>query len=166
LITGLNHIAMRTGNTPVMRNFYKHVLGLDIDRRRPDHFAGFHLRPQVPYGNAIVHVMTGRDAEVDDGSVPTESGAIHHLAFYAEGFEQTRAALKQYGLPWREYRIPEVGMWQIFVFDPHGVLIELTFEGMLEGIPEPPIPPGMGLDPRDRSWFDPTLYRVFAQSPD
>lgn len=163
MITRLNHIAMRTGNTVVMRNFYKHVLGMDVDRRRPDHFSGFHLRSQVPSGEAIVHVMTGKDAEINDGSIPVESGAIHHLAFYCQGYEETRAALKRYGLPWREYRIPEAGMWQIFVFDPHGVLIELSFEAAVEGIPEPPVPPGMGLDPRDRSWFDKSRYRVFAE---
>ena len=30
LITRLNHIAMRTANTTVMRNFYSKVLGLDV----------------------------------------------------------------------------------------------------------------------------------------
>ena len=164
LITRLNHIAMRTANTTVMRNFYSKVLGLDIDRRRPDHFSGFHLRSMVPSGEPIVHVMTGRDAEINDGSVPTESGAIHHLAFYCQGFEDTRAALVRYGIPWREYRIPEAGLWQIFVFDPHGVLIELSFESAVEGIAEPAIPAGMGLDPRDRSWFEVSRYKVFEEA--
>ena len=49
------------------------------------------------------------------------------------------------------------------MFDPNGVLIELTFEATVEGIAEPPSPRGKELDPRDRSWFDPTLYRVFDE---
>lgn len=165
MITRLNHVAIRTADAAVMRNFYTEVLGLIVDRRRPDHFNGFHLRSAVPSGEPIVHVMTGRDAEVAaDGSIPIESGAVHHLAFYCQGFAEMRTRLARFGLPWREYRIPEAGLWQIFVFDPHGVLIELSFEAAVEGIPDPGIPAGMELDPRDRSWFDAVKYRVFGEA--
>ena len=166
MITRINHITIRTGNATVMQNFYSEILGLEKDRRRPDHFAGFHLRSMVPSGEPIVHVMTGEDAQVNDGSIPTEKGgAVHHLAFYCEGYEKVKNQLVKYGIDWREYRIPEFGIWQIFVFDPHGILIELTFEAAVEGIPEPRIPNGMNLDPRDRSWFRPESYQVFEKLP-
>lgn len=166
MITRLNHVAIRTANTIVMRNFYTRILGMIIDLRRPDHYDGFHLRTNVPAGEPIVHVMSGRDAEVaPTNHVPVESGAIHHMALHCQGFLRMREVLTEHGLPWREYRIPEGGLWQIFVFDPHGILLELTFESTVEGIADPGIPPGPRFDPRDRSWYDPALYRQFDEQP-
>ena len=34
----------------------------------------------------------------------------------------------KFGLPWREFIIPNTTLWQLFVYDPSGVQIELTFD--------------------------------------
>ena len=163
MIIRLNHVTIRTAYPERMKKFYSEILSMEKDRRRPDHFAGFHLRSMTSSGEPLIHVMTGEDAQINDGTIPIErGGAVHHSAFYCQGFEKIRAQLSKFKIDWREYRIPEFGLWQIFVFDPHGILLELTFESAVEGIVEPPIPKDKLLDPKDRSWFNQESYAIFG----
>jgi hypothetical protein len=37
--------------------------------------------------------------------------------------------------------VPGTSLWQIFVYDPSGVMMELTFDGKVENRPTPEIPP-------------------------
>lgn len=162
MITRLYHCAIRTAVPDRMRNFYCQVLGMRVDPRRPDvPVSGFWLRSSSPGGEALIHVFADKDAELADGSVPTESGAVHHVSYLCEGFEDIRARCERHGLAYRASILPTVGLWQLFVFDPHGILVELTFEAAIEKSPTPRIPAGLEFDARDRSWFDPQAYRVF-----
>ena len=38
-----------------------------------------------------------------------------------------RSNPEDHDIPWRQFAIPEVGLWQLFAKDPNGVLIELNF---------------------------------------
>ena len=50
--------------------------------------------------------------------------------------------MKKLGYDWRAAIVPGTSLWQIFVHDPSGVMMELTFDGKAENRPAPEIPAG------------------------
>jgi len=57
------------------------------------------------------------------------SGAIDHIAFQCEGYEDMRGRLHDRGIAFVENAFPEAGLRQIFVRDPNGITLELNFTG-------------------------------------
>lgn len=161
MICGLFHNAIRAHDLDITRNFYTKFLGMLVDERRPQmDVPGFWLRSQTPGGHDLIHVFGGRFAEVD-GKVPYGGAAVHHLSYFCRGYEETRRRLEEYDLSWRGQVAPVLGLWQLFVHDPNGILLELTFDAAVEGIPEPAIPDDLRYN-GVLDWFDPAEYRVFA----
>jgi catechol 2,3-dioxygenase-like lactoylglutathione lyase family enzyme len=165
MIHRMFHTAIRTADPIRMRNFYTGLLDMVVDRRRPDSdvdVAGFWLRPGLPGAEAILHVFAGDDAKLPDGTIPSGGAAVHHLSFLAKGFRETLARVEEAGLNWRGNLLPSIGLWQLFVHDPNGILIELTFEAAVEGGPPPALSAGQRFDARRLDWFDPGQYGRFA----
>lgn len=161
MICGLFHNAIRAHNLDETRNFYTRFLGLMVDERRPRmDVPGFWLRSKTPGGLDLIHVFGGSFAEVD-GKVPFGGAAVHHLSYFCRGYEETRRRVTEYGLSWRGQVAPVLGLWQIFLHDPNGILLELTFDAAVEGTPEPSIPDGLRYN-GVLDWFDAAQYRVFA----
>jgi hypothetical protein len=76
------------------------------------------------------------------------------------GFDLLRQRFRQLGLDWREQCNPN-RPYQLFVFDPSGVLLELTADPATE--PEPPqATPGKQYRAGHRDWFVPQAYRQFG----
>ncbi|WP_395397298.1 VOC family protein [Novosphingobium sp. BL-8A] len=55
------------------------------------------------------------------------TGALHHIALRCEGFEEIRDRIEDRGLRYESNVIHAIGLRQIFVHDPDGVLLELNF---------------------------------------
>ena len=53
---------------------------------------------------------------------------VHHVAFASRGFNGMKQRLSPKGLPFDVREVPGVEVWQIFVTDPNGVMIELNYE--------------------------------------
>ncbi|WP_232512650.1 VOC family protein [Novosphingobium sp. PP1Y] len=58
---------------------------------------------------------------------PGPTGALHHIALRCEGFDEIRDRLEDRGLRYESNVIRSIGLRQIFVHDPDGVLLELNF---------------------------------------
>ncbi|HVL56319.1 MAG TPA: VOC family protein [Burkholderiaceae bacterium] len=160
MMTGLFHNAIRTQDLAATRNFYTRFLGMLVDERRPQmDVPGFWLRSAIPGSEALIHVFGGRDAEIG-GRVPTGGGAVHHLSLYCRDYRSVRRKLDEYGLTWRGQDAPVRGLLQIFVHDPNGILLELTFDVAAEGGDIPPVPAQCRYD-GTFDWFDPRQYRAF-----
>jgi catechol 2,3-dioxygenase-like lactoylglutathione lyase family enzyme len=165
MINRMFHTAIRTADPIRMRNFYTRLLDMVVDRRRPDSdvdVAGFWLRPGLPGGEAIIHVFAGEDAKTPDGRIPTGGAAVHHLSFLASGFHGTLRRIQEAGLNWRGNLLPSIGLWQIFVHDPNGILLELTFEAAVEDGPPPELTAAQRFDAQRLDWFDAGQYGQFA----
>ena len=54
-------------------------------------------------------------------------GVIDHMAFTATGLQSVINTLKQHGITYRLNRMQELGIWQLFCFDPDGAKVELDF---------------------------------------
>ncbi|HQR89907.1 MAG: dioxygenase [Caulobacter sp. 32-67-35] len=55
-------------------------------------------------------------------------GALDHMAFFAEGFAAVAERITAASLTYRVIRTPRpFSQWQMFLFDPNGVEVELDF---------------------------------------
>ncbi|HEY6869122.1 MAG TPA: bleomycin resistance protein [Novosphingobium sp.] len=61
------------------------------------------------------------------------SGVIDHVAFACTGLAAKRSSLADRGVPFRVVEFPRLGLTQILVCDPNGVVLELNFR---EAAPE------------------------------
>jgi catechol 2,3-dioxygenase-like lactoylglutathione lyase family enzyme len=134
----LNHYSIRTADLDACKRFYVDALGLQVGPRPDFPFPGLWLYAgdTTQFSNAVVHII-GIDRNAPGGLQQylgdrTEeslkgSGAVDHVAFFATGLAATLARLQTKGVPCRERTVPTLGLHQLFVDDPNGVVVELNF---------------------------------------
>lgn len=160
-IHGLFHLAIKTSDLNATKVFWCDVIGLR-ELERPDFgYPGAWLACPQPGGLGIIHVYAGGPALGPDGTAPSGSGAIDHISLSCSGFQEYITRFKQAGLDWREFLVPGTTLWQLFVYDPSGVQLELTFEGSVEGNIKPDMSPGRGYV-AGSSFFDRNRYPRFG----
>ncbi len=153
-VSRLAHVTICTADVATTAAFYEQVLGLKPVARPPFPFPGAWLGFD---GDALVHLIGGERAVGPGGRVASGSGAIDHVSFWAHGYAAQCARLDAFGLPWHESCPPETTLAQIFVFDPNGVMIELTYDLRDE--------PGVIAGRRSRQvQFNPAHYAPFARA--
>jgi len=64
----------------------------------------------------------GQESEATRGS-----GVIDHVAFRATGLTEMLAHLDRLGIAYTERQVDDQGLYQLFLFDPNGVKVELNF---------------------------------------
>ena len=159
----LFHIALKTGDLDATVRFYTEVLGMIVADRPPIGFPGAWLKPAQPGADAMIHLYAGDAALEPDGSLQTGTNAIDHVSVVCQGYSEFRERFKKFGLEWRENLVPATPLWQLFIYDPNGVQLELTFHAAAEPEAEPVIPTGRRYSARER-WFRPELYKQFASA--
>jgi hypothetical protein len=80
-------------------------------------------------GKAVVHLV---DISATDEAQKPDSGVVHHVAFASLGFDDMKQRLKTKGMSFDARQVPGGALWQIFVNDPNGVMIELNYEAAKE----------------------------------
>ena len=135
-LSSLDHCSIQTVKLGETRDFYVNILGM-VDGDRPDFtFPGAWLYVD---GVAVVHII-GVEPEDSSGlasypggkmaaDVLTGSGAVDHIAFRAKDPELVMSRLKEYGHEYRERKVPNMDLFQVFVEDPNGITIELNYWG-------------------------------------
>jgi catechol 2,3-dioxygenase-like lactoylglutathione lyase family enzyme len=133
-ITTINHFFIRADDLQKTRDFFVNVLGLS-EQARPDFpFPGYWLGTN---GGIQVHIgpsripnretyYLGTPADAVDG----QTGVIDHVAFLAEDPHQFVRHLQAMNVPFRPRYFPEFKLYQLFLRDPNGVMIELNFNGI------------------------------------
>lgn len=157
----LFHTAIKTANLDATVRFYTEVLGMIVAERPPIGFPGAWLKPAQPGADAIIHLYAGDAAKEPDGSVQTGTSAIDHLSVVCQGYSDFKARFEKFGLAYRENLVPATPLWQLFIYDPNGVQLELTFHSAAEPQDVPVIPAERRYSARER-WFQPALYRQFG----
>jgi catechol 2,3-dioxygenase-like lactoylglutathione lyase family enzyme len=154
---GLFHVAIKTRKLECTRRFWTQVIGLHEVERPNFGYPGAWLACGQPGGQAIIHIYAGGPALNPDGSFEAGTAAIDHLSLSCTGYHAFIERVRAFGLDWREFLVPGTSLWQLFVYDPSGVQLELTFEGAIEDGPAP----DMSLTRTYRaghSFFDPATY--------
>lgn len=134
----LNHFSIRTVDLDECERFYCGLLGLTKGPRPPFPFPGLWLYAGDTdvYANAAVHIIgIDRDdpeglkkylGDRDEASL-AGSGAVDHVAFFVTGLADTLKKLQEAGIEGRERTVPLLGLHQVFVDDPNGIVVELNF---------------------------------------
>lgn len=158
---GLFHLAIKTANLEATRAFWVGVIGLR-EIARPDFgYPGAWLACGQPGGQAIIHVYAGGPALGPSGQAPSGTGAIDHVSLACSGYHAYVARFSAAQLDWREFLVPGTTLWQLFVYDPSGVQLELTFEGAVEA-GAPPDMSAARVYRAGQSFFDPLSYPTLS----
>jgi catechol 2,3-dioxygenase-like lactoylglutathione lyase family enzyme len=136
-IANLFHVAIKTNDLDDTVRFYTEVLGLHPVARPDFGYPGPWLA--APGSAAIIHIYAGGAALGPGGRAPYGTGAIDHVSITATSFHGFIERFKKHGLEWGEFNVREAGLWQLFVHDPSGVQLEITFEAAKESGPEPDV---------------------------
>lgn len=134
----LNHYSIRTTNIDACRDFYANVLGLTVGPRPTFPFPGawMYRGDHADYANAVVHII-GVDKQKTDGlqdylgareeTAAEGTGPIDHIAFNTDGLAAMLAHLNAGAVPFRERTVPGIGLHQLFLHDPLGIMVELNY---------------------------------------
>ena len=134
----INHFSIRTNDLESSRRFYADVLGLTVGPRPTFAFPGLWMYrgDHGDVANAVVHIIgTDRTREKGldgylgerDETALKGTGTIDHVAFFADGLAAMLDHLKAVGVACRQRTVPNIGLHQVFLDDPNGVVIELNY---------------------------------------
>jgi catechol 2,3-dioxygenase-like lactoylglutathione lyase family enzyme len=122
----LDHFNIRTRKLDDTVRFYEDVMGLEKGPRPNFAFPGVWMYSE---GKAVVHIV---DISKTDEAQKPDSGVVHHVAFASRGFDSMKQRLESKKMPYDARQVPGGDLWQIFVDDPNGVMIELNYEAAKE----------------------------------
>jgi catechol 2,3-dioxygenase-like lactoylglutathione lyase family enzyme len=118
-IERLDHVTICTRDVGATVDFWQAIVGLEPGPRPAFSFGGAWLYCD---GVPMVHIVE-RDA---DGG-----GVIDHFALRARGLAGYRTLLAERNIPYELRALPagvaQSGMWQLFLRDPNGARVELSF---------------------------------------
>jgi len=126
-VTALHHFTIRCTpeELPPLVEFYTRVMRLTVG-----------ARPEIPApgawlyadGQPIVHLyahLSAPDRPAGQGGPVT--GHVDHISFRSRGLSEMRAHLRAMDVPFVEAPIPGWAIHQLFLQDPRGLKIEMTF---------------------------------------
>ncbi len=120
---GFNHYNLRAPRELLdeLKTFYCEIVGLTQGQRPPFGSFGYWLYA----GNqCVLHLSEARPDEVRHIDVAT---TFDHVAFTCTDQPDMEARLKQYNIPFKTGQVPSLGISQLFIKDPAGNGIELSF---------------------------------------
>lgn len=121
LVGPLDHFTLqcRPEDLAELRGFYADVFSLEDGPRPAFPFPGHWL---YSGDRPIVHLagkLTGRPAP--------STGFLDHISFQGRDLDGLRARLDDLGIPFAEVPVPGFPLHQIFLRDPQGLRLEVTF---------------------------------------
>ncbi len=119
-VVGLHHYTLRcdAGQLGALRAFYESVFGLQAGPRPTLRFDGCWLYAGL---RPIVHLYASGQA-----AAPENMG-LDHIAFEGQDVAAMRRHLAAIGVPYTEAPVPGWPLTQVFVKDPLGLKVEITF---------------------------------------
>jgi catechol 2,3-dioxygenase-like lactoylglutathione lyase family enzyme len=123
-VTALHHFTIRCtpAELPPLVDFYTRVMRLEVG-----------ARPEIPApgawlyanGQPIVHLF----AHLANPDAPRQpvTGHVDHISFRSHGLKEMREHLTAMGVPYTEAPIPGWDIHQLFLNDPRGLKVEMTF---------------------------------------
>jgi catechol 2,3-dioxygenase-like lactoylglutathione lyase family enzyme len=130
LVLRLDHVNIRTAQPEATRDFFVDVVGLREGERPPFNFGGYWL---YAGDQAVIHLTDTRDGKERGAEASGGGAGVDHIAFRMSGYARLREMLEGRGVPFETRIVPRNGDVQIFLTDPNGVGIELTFSASEAG---------------------------------
>ena len=140
VVRRLDHYNIRTTRYAETVKFYDEALAMKA-RRAPmaavgspatwiyddSGAAAIHLTPVDPADPVGSYARISRYRGADPDAAFEGSGAVDHIAFECDGYDEIRTRLQAMELAFAENAFPDFNLRQIFVKDPNGVTLELNF---------------------------------------
>ena len=130
----LQHVLIQTTDLAATSRWWEEVLGL---RAGPHPDFGFPVAWLYCGEEDVVHLTEGGAAVsanrqaylAQQSQAERGTGVLDHIAFHATGLAEVLARLQARGVPFQSRRVDAQGLFQLFLFDPNGVKVELNFAG-------------------------------------
>lgn len=133
-LTSINHYLIRSNDIERSRAFYEDVLGMSQMPRPNFPFPGYWLgvgkEAQVHLAPSAVENASLYFIGSSENSAAADTGVIDHVAFLAKDPEQFIRHLESLAVSFRPRYLAESRLFQLFVRDPDGVMVELNFFGI------------------------------------
>jgi glyoxylase I family protein len=121
-ITALHHVSLLVSDTARALSFYRDVLGLEPDDRRPDlGYPGAWLQ----VGGAQIHLLELPNPDPVTGR-PPHGGRDRHFALTATRLDPFVQSLEAAGI---DYSLSRSGRRALFCRDPDGNAVEIIEQG-------------------------------------
>jgi len=135
-VADINHVLVRTTDIDATKDFYVDVLGFEVLPRPKFPFPGYWLGVD---GTALVHVgLHGVENSTlyyigsPENAATDNAGVIDHVAFLATDPQAMIERFERLEVDYRPRFLPESELYQLFVKDPNGIMIELNFFGVTD----------------------------------
>ena len=133
-LSHIDHFLLQTADMEKTRAWYVDVLGMRVGPNPDFKFPVFWL---YLGDRDVVHVTEGGKGVSEnrkryigqESQATTGSGTVDHIAFRATGLREMIRRLQARAVDFKQRRVDEQGLYQLFMFDPNGVKIELNFPG-------------------------------------
>ena len=132
-LSHIEHYLVATDDLEATRDWYRDILGME-EGPHPDF--GFPVHWMVLGGRDVVHIgpSAAKAGEIQKKYLGRTSqgtgvgtGAMDHIAFRATGLRQTLEHLRRRGIAFTQRRASGQALFQLFLYDPNGIKIELNF---------------------------------------
>ena len=141
----IEHYLIAADDMEATKNWYCDVLGMQEGWHPEFNFPVYWLYLD---GKDVVHISQSAKNATDNQktylgrtsqSTGTGTGAIDPIAFRATGLPDTMAHLKNVGIEFKERRANGQALYQLFMFDPNGIKVELNFDAVEAAGVEPEV---------------------------
>jgi catechol 2,3-dioxygenase-like lactoylglutathione lyase family enzyme len=140
-LSHIEHLLVASDDIDACRDWYARVLGMKSgphpDFGFPVHWMYLgdvdvvHIGPSAKQAGDIQKKYLGRTSQ-DAG---TGTGALDHIAFRATGLRPMLQHLRSENVPFSQRRANGQALFQLFLYDPNGIKIELNYAAQeAEGI--------------------------------
>ena len=132
-LSHLEHFLVQTEDIERTRDWYCDVLGMVAgptpDFKFPVVWLYIGERDVVHVTEGGKDVSANRMTYLGQQSDATHgTGVVDHIAFRATGLRKTMAHLGELGVEFKQRQVADQGLYQLFLFDPNGIKIELNFD--------------------------------------
>lgn len=131
-LTHVDHFLVQTADMETTKNWYVDVLGMSVgphpDFKFPVCWLYLGDQPIVHIAEGGKGVSENRKRYLGQQSEALEgTGVVDHIAFRATGLKKMLAHLKSKQVEFTQRQVNPDGSYQLFVFDPNGIKIELNY---------------------------------------
>ena len=131
-LSHIEHFLLQTADMEKTRAWYVDVLGMRVGPSPDFKFPVFWL---YLGDKDIVHVTEGGKGVSENrkkyvgqqSDAVSGTGVVDHIAFRATGLREMIAHLKSLKVDFKQRQVDDQGLYQLFMFDPNGVKIELNY---------------------------------------
>jgi len=140
-ISHIEHFLVASDDIDATRDWYARVLGMKsgahpdfgfpVHWMYVDNIDIVHIGPSAKQAGEIQKKYLGRTSQKSEAG----TGALDHIAFRATGLRQMLEHLKREKVPFSQRRANGQALFQLFLYDPNGIKIELNYAAQeAEGI--------------------------------